>query len=375
MIDDKFFHEFDYLGDTVYVDVCSLGLQPERTLRLCAQFQREFVRSLGRICLTEYGNVRRRAAEQFGRLIGAGADDILFETNTTRGFQMLTGSLPLREGEKVLICPGDYPSVTSHFIARGTPTALLPMREGRLDEDELIDMLDREPVRAVCVSFVQSYSGYRLDLKKLGRACRARGVYLCVDAIQGLGRNCLDVGECNIDILSCGGFKGLMGVLGAGAHYLRASLRKELPPYTYDDENCDLDFSTGAASVHVRSAAQLNIGSQNTYGIAALGESVAMLNEIGIDEIQARVRMLEDLYRQKLADLNLHWIGDNDGLHRSGNAAFLYDPARHDALAEAFRQNRIMFHLMPGRLRVGFHFYNTQRDVDRLTDVIRRVLG
>ncbi|MGN0314279.1 MAG: aminotransferase class V-fold PLP-dependent enzyme, partial [Fusicatenibacter sp.] len=224
MIEEKYQKEFAYLKDTAYLDAASVGLQPERTLVHCRQFQQEFVDSFGRICFGPYGEMRRTVARNLALLIGADVPEkdeegeILFTANTTEGDSLLSDSLLLEAGDSVISSSYEYPSVVLGWAMRqkeGIRLKLVKSVNGRLDADAVIEQMDVS-TRVVELSFVQYHSGFRADLKKIGRECRRRGILFCVDAIQGLGRNPLDVKEMCIDVLSCGAFKGLLGPFGTG---------------------------------------------------------------------------------------------------------------------------------------------------------------
>ena len=73
---------------------------------------------------------------------------------------------------------------------------------------------------------VEFLTGFKNDLKSIGELCRARGIYFVVDGIQSLGVIPLDVRECQIDLLSCGGPKWLMGPCGEG--YTQYGLSSDL---------------------------------------------------------------------------------------------------------------------------------------------------
>jgi selenocysteine lyase/cysteine desulfurase len=88
----------------------------------------------------------------------------------------------------------------------------------------LVRALDRPEVRALTVSWVQFASGYRVDLARLGRLCRERGVWFVVDAIQGVGAATLDVRACHVDLLACGAQKWLLSPWGSGFLYVRHEL-------------------------------------------------------------------------------------------------------------------------------------------------------
>ncbi len=73
----------------------------------------------------------------------------------------------------------------------------------------------------MALSFVEFATGFRNDLRAIGQLCRERGIYFCVDGIQGLGALDLKVTQSPIDFLAAGGPKWLMGPIGAGFLYCR----------------------------------------------------------------------------------------------------------------------------------------------------------
>jgi selenocysteine lyase/cysteine desulfurase len=78
-------------------------------------------------------------------------------------------------------------------------------------------------VRALTVSWVQFGNGHAADLAALGAACRARGKFFVVDAIQGLGARPLDVRACHVDVLACGAQKWLLAPWGRASPTCGAS--------------------------------------------------------------------------------------------------------------------------------------------------------
>jgi selenocysteine lyase/cysteine desulfurase len=58
--------------------------------------------------------------------------------------------------------------------------------------------------------------------------CREHGAYFVVAGIQSLGVLPMDVRACQIDFLSCGGPKWLMGLAGQGFIYARRELLDDL---------------------------------------------------------------------------------------------------------------------------------------------------
>lgn len=390
MIEEKYMREFAYLKDVAYLDVASVGLQPERTLAHCRQFQQEFVDSYGRLCFGSYARMRSAVAANLARLIGADIPsceeegEILFTTNTTEGNSLLSGCLPLEKGDSVISGRGEYPSVVLGWAMRqkeGICLKLAPCVNGTVDAEEIIGRMD-ESTRVVELSFVQYMSGFRADLRKIGRACRERGILFSVDAIQGLGRNPVDVKDMCIDILSCGAFKGLFGPFGTGFAYVRREVIPQLVPRWHGDGNLQVreeelqSLKQLPVYPYREGIRRLEGGSRNTYGITAMGKNVELLLEIGIDRIHEQVISLERFFREQTAikELPVSFAGSARPEYWSGNVCLHYAPERTRQVEKALETRKIYARVSKGFLRLGLHYYNTQEQMERVADALKEAL-
>ena len=66
------------------------------------------------------------------------------------------------------------------------------------------------------------------NLKQIGEFCSEHNIFFVVDGIQGLGHCPLNVNECRIDLLACGGSKWLMAFPGS----VGSPLASATPPRT-----------------------------------------------------------------------------------------------------------------------------------------------
>lgn len=390
MIEEKFFREFAYLKDTAYLDVASVGLQPERTLKHCREFQQKFVDSRGRICFGPYGEERDRTAKLAAQIVGADVPgqaetgEILFTTNTTEGNSLLAGCYPLKAGDSVISGTGEYPSVVLGWAMKrkeGVRLKLVPERNGVLDADEIIARMD-ETTRVVSLSFVQYLSGFQADLQKIGRECRKRNILFMVDGIQGVGRNPVNVKEMCIDVLSCGAFKGLFGPFGTGFVYIRKELIPRLVPRYFSENNIEVDEDAMHLMEEFPEFAwrdgiqRLEGGSKNTYGITAMGKNIELLLEIGVENIQEHIRTLEREFRDRVKKENLpvSFLGAEEERYWSGNICMNFDREKTGKLEKALKEKDIYAKLDPGFLRLGLHYYNTPEQLRRTAGVLREVL-
>jgi selenocysteine lyase/cysteine desulfurase len=234
-------------------------------------------------------------------------------------------------------------------------------------------------VKAVAVSWVQFSNGYRTDLAALGRACRERGIYLVVDAIQGLGALTLDVHECEIDILACGGQKWLLSPWGTGFVYVREELTRRLEPgvvgwmATRGSEDfsrlIDYDFT------YYDDARRFEVVTLPYQDFAGFNSSVGLLLELGPKEVERHVRELVDIaveWAASRSDMRL--ITPTDPSHRAGIVAIV---PKGDVRAASARmmQAGIAHSLREGAIRLAPHCYNTAEEVRTALTVMAGARG
>ncbi len=119
----------------------------------------------------------------------------------------------------------------------------------------------------ISISYVQFLSGYRVDLKKIGKFCKENDIIFSVDAIQGLGAVTLDVKECNVNFLSCGTQKWMLGVQGLAFIYIEEDLQNKIKtvPLGWLSVNNAWDFLDYKIDLR-SSASRYQSGTLNAFG-------------------------------------------------------------------------------------------------------------
>jgi cysteine desulfurase / selenocysteine lyase len=256
---------------------------------------------------------------------------------------------------------------------RGIEYRRLPCVDGLLDEEGLLAALDDDRVRAVSVSWVGFVTGYRADLAAIGRACRERGVYFVVDAIQGLGALPLNVAELEIDILACGAQKWLLSPWGSGFVYVREGLVRELaPPVTSwlavrgaDDFSKLLDYELAWRD----DARRFDFATLPYQDMVGMSASLSMLLELGPHEVSAHVA--------SLVDRVVEWAADRDDVrlvtpHERERRAGIVSLMPRDALAtsQRLRGAGVVHSFREGAIRLAPHCYNTAEEIDRVLELL-----
>ncbi len=226
--------EFPWMDEeSVYLNAASIGPLPERTVRAQDDFTRKRA-APHRLSFDEQFSVIHRSRQQAAALINAGDGDVALAGNTGAGINLAAWGLPLGPGDVVVMPDLEFPANVYPWMAaanaRGFTLVRVPCRDGCLDEEALVAALDGPGVRLLALSWVGFVTGATADLGALGAACRTRGIWFVVDAIQGLGPLELDVAQTPIDLLACGGQKWLLSPWGTGFTYVHRALIDRIVP-------------------------------------------------------------------------------------------------------------------------------------------------
>jgi selenocysteine lyase/cysteine desulfurase len=350
--------------------VAPLTAAAARTLAECAaDFADNGIAAVPR-WVARVGEARQRA----GRLLNADPHDVAFVPNTTAGVGLVAEGFPWKPGDNVVLPEEEYPSnqyAWMNLAHRGVTARRVPSRGSRVLIDDLRAAMDGR-TRILAVSSVEFASGYRNDLDALGAMCHERGAYLFVDAIQSLGVLPLDVQRTPVDFLSADGHKWMLGPEGAGVFWVRPELVEMLHPIGVGWKSVvqALDFARIDFALKPH-AGRWEGGTLNTPGVAALGASLGLLLDIGIDAVAERVLHLTDILCERAARAGLRVFSSRAPAEKSGIASLELPGVDVAALVARCREAGIIVNHRAGRLRVSPHCYNTEDELERLIDVLK----
>jgi len=322
-----------------------------------------------------YGDVLR-VKQTAATLINArGPREIAFIPNTTTGLAMLAGGLDWEQGDRVVITDVEYPANRypwTDLKRRGVEVVEARQQDDhRIPVEDVVSLVD-ERTRVVAISHVQYASGFRIDLKPIADAVHAVGGLLCVDAIQSVGVLPVDVQAMGIDFLAADGHKWMLGPEGAGFLYCHEDLAPKVkPPIAGWMGRVDALNYDSYDERYQPDARRFETGCWNIAGMRALGASLELLLEVGIDTVWQRVDALNEYLRGGLSEKGYRVVTPGGPDERSGIVSFLplkgIDPS---AIAKQLEASNIIVAMRGGRLRASPHFYNHVEQLDRFVDAL-----
>lgn len=324
-----------------------------------------------------YYRAADRVRDLAARFIHADPGEVTFTKNTTEGINFVANGIQWVTGDNVVSTTMEFPANVYPWMAlqsRGVRLKRVPEEDGRVPFDRLASAIDNR-TRVVSISAVQWSNGFRTDLTRLGELCKEKGVLLFVDAIQALGVHPIDVRAMNIDCLSSGGHKWLVSPEGIGLFYCKRELIGHIKPTTLGYMCMKRSFEAEVTDYKPEylydDARRFDGGVYNLAGICALGASLSLLLEVGLDEIQVRIKALTDILVEGLRSKRWSVHSPRTATEWSGIVSFSSDKHDMDALRRHLRNEfKIVVANRLGRLRSSPHFYNTPDEMHQLVDAL-----
>lgn len=240
-----------------------------------------------------------KARQRIARALGAKPEEIVFTGggSESNNLAIKGAALANRErGRHLISCMTEHRAVLEplHWLEKyfsDEITLLTPQREGAIDLDQLIDAI-RDDTAMITLMLANNETGVLHPIAEVGKIARERGILFHCDAIQGAGKEKIDVAGLNVDLLSISGHK-IYAPKGVGVLFVREGTTLE-------------SFIHGGS--HERG---LRAGTENVAGIVGLGRAMELVDAHRTEEMP-RLRAL----KQRMAKGLLERI---DGIDVNGD--------------------------------------------------------
>jgi selenocysteine lyase/cysteine desulfurase len=323
------------------------------------------------------------------KVVGGDPADISLALNTSAGLGTVAQGFPWHAGDEVLVPAGEFPSNVYPWKALESRQVVFreaPLWEGQRrgapptvqddPEARLVDAMGPR-TRLLAVSWVRYQDGLKLDLPKLGSACRRRDIHLVVDGIQGAGTSIPNL--YGASAFASGGHKGLLAPQGQGFLWTDPAFRRQLAP-TGTWLSMDAEPGPNGAIGLVEDGRRLEPGAPNVMACAGFLESLRTLHQAGIPAIEAHVRGLQAALLDALAGLpawdaevrRLRGLLERDRV--GPTLCFHHGEQPPEALQDLLQRGHrrgIYASVREGYLRVALHGWHEEADLHRVVDWLR----
>lgn len=246
--------------------------------------------------------------------------------------------------KNVLMIENDYPTMLDGFSNGLFNMTFIPRNEdGSCSYEDLAFAMEKNQGGVFAFSHVYFETGFRFDLEWIAALAKANEVTTVMDITQSFGSMPIDVSEMNIDVVLCSTYKWCGAGFGNGFLSVRAECEKLLPAID-----------------------QFNTGHLDPFAMFRLKLALERLSELDAARIWRHIEDLNALLCKGLDERGIEVYSNRNEPNRSAILQFTGTEKLKHELAD--KKIRTSFR---GRgIRVGLHWYNEARDVERLMEAL-----
>jgi len=320
------------------------------------------------------------------QLLDCSADCIAIVPSASYGIATAGRNLPVKKGQSILVLDEQFPSNYYPWQRRAEETgASLKIVAWPGDNDWTAAVLDSltADVAIAALPNVQWTSGGRLDLVRIGAACRNLGVALVLDLTQSLGALPFSVGSLKNDLQNgvqpdfavAASYKWLLGPYSVGLLYVAPKWQNGMPLEENWIQRANAqDFSSLILYTedYDAGARRFDMGERaNFASLPAAVRAMKQLLEWKVAQISETAGALNRYLAQAAADLG--FSAPPEPLRAPHYLSLRRKAAIPKKLPEVLAKEKVFVSVRGSSIRVTPNVYNTVEDGERLIACLRRI--
>ena len=350
---------FPSLSNCIYLNTAANGLVPKSVI--------EWRRHNDIDLLEQASTFRLHAKEHIdsvrnsvARFFGASPNETALVSNFSLGINMVLEGLP--EGQKILLLKGDYPSVVCPVETRDFNVCYAEINENL--EGNIESAIAKHRPDVFIFSIVQWLSGIKIDLEFVKQLkIDNPNLLVIADGTQYLGTESFNFHESGIDVLGTSGYKWLTAGFGNGFIMVKEEAQKHIFPRAIGFNSAE-SFSSDATETHF--IKHFEPGHQDTLNFGSLEQSILFVDSMGREKLYDKLSVLSNTAKLYFSEMGLL---SNSILLRESHSS-IFNLKGNDAMFKKLIANNVICSPRGGGIRVSFHYYNSEADLNRLVEVL-----
>ncbi len=324
----------------------------------------------------EMSEARKAVAD----VLGCQARELAFFQSAAGAISQVALGFDFKPGDEIIVWEQEYPSNLYPWNEAARRTgAKLVIAKNEPDFSTPVEALQRlitPRTRLIASSWVQFRTGAMLDLEALVELARPKGIFTCIDIIQGAGLLPFDFQASGIDAACGGSHKWMTGAHGAGFLALREENLERLTPLMFGAATITSPDYAPDLNGRPRSDSQrFEPGGKAFLEILALAEAAKLITDTGIARIAQEA---EWLARNLMHGLREHGyvINSPHGPSHFRGAIVSFKPGPDSPLKsfaeieKRLSDNHVSYGLRPPGVRLSPHAFNTLDEIERVLKLL-----
>ncbi|TCD01170.1 aminotransferase class V-fold PLP-dependent enzyme [Pedobacter psychroterrae] len=353
-----FKEQFPVLKDYTYLNTASSGIIAESIQQWRRSHDDQFVMQ-GSKFRVQQADFLQDVRQTVSRFLHGNIENTFLTQNFSLAFNTFLDGLA--RSHRFLLIASDYPSVNYPVESRGFSCAYADLDE-HLEQNILDKIITFRPT-VLAISLVQYINGIKINLGFLKRLkAQNPDLLIVADGTQFCGTEDFNFEQSGLDVLISSGYKWMLAGYGNGfvlikdtvypyLYQERVGLALPKEPFLKDRKLLSLCFEPG----HL-----------DTLNFGTLKQSILLFEEVGLDFIQNRIETVGKIAKQAFAERGLL---SKEVAQRADHSAIFNITADVELIKRIDAADILTLQRGAG-LRVAFHFYNDEQDLEKLLKVI-----
>lgn len=375
--------EFSFPEGYVYLNTGGIGSVPRhvRSLVSDAWYQLETNPTPGHDS-NKWNALKKDVAVLFGE--GVDASEIALIGSATEGINIILNGLPLQKGDEVITTLHEHPALNIPLLNLVKRKGIViktfdPDRKSGLNNVSIINGLITKKTKLIFVSHRTTTTGQLLPVKELGDLARSKGIWFALDGAQAPGSMPIDVKGWNVDFYTFSSHKWVLAPRRTGVLYVTKDKLDIVSPITVGAYS-DNGYSIKDGTLNFQSSAQrYEYGTQNELLFYGFHASLRFINAIGIANIREHNESLSEKFYSEIKNTEgCELLSPEEREYRSSMITFRVPGKTLNDVTGAMAKDNIRVRPVGeadlNGIRVSFHIYNNQNDLDRALESIKKIL-
>lgn len=353
--------QFPVLNQYIYSDTATSGLLYEGLLDWRQEHDLDLLIG-GRKLNSKLGKILSETRSTVAKFFSCKGENVALTPNFSISINLLLEGMGTNE--KVLLLKGDYPSVNWPFESRNFSISYVDISADM--EEHIFSIIKSHKITILALSLVQWVNGIKIDMNFLKSLKNEYPeLIIIVDGTQFCGTEPINFDDSGIDALGASGYKWLLGGYGNG--FMLFS------DVVVDRFNCTtIGFNSARGNLEGKDSVsfpnRFEPGHLDSMAFGSLNYSLNYLSEIGMDVISHQIGLLSNLAKSEFANLGLL---EQDVLNRKVHSS-IFNIAVGDKGYDKLMQNDVLCVQRGGGVRLAFHFYNTEDEIDSIIKILKK---
>lgn len=319
-------------------------------------------------------------------------EDVIFTRNASESLNLVAYSmgryLNVGEGDDILVGIMEHHSnmLPWRMLAEQTGAAVHYLnceKDGSISADAFKAALTPN-TKIVAIAEMSNVLGRILPIEEFAKICHEQGAIIVVDGAQSVPHSKIDVAAMDCDFFAFSGHK-MYAPMGIGVLYGKSQWLDKMPPFMTGGET--IDIVTTDRIVWTEVPHRFEAGTVNVGGAVGLAAAIDFMNDMGLDQIEARELELTTYAMDRLKAIpHINIVGADESENHHGILAFTIDGVHPHDITTILSENNIavraghhcaepLHHYLgvPSTTRASLAFYNTTEEIDRLADAVAAI--